>query len=1325
MSKEEKEDIKEEKKLTDVPGIGPGIATKLEAAGVYDLMGLAVMSPPALSEMAGVGEAVARKAIQSARSMMNLGFMDASELAKKRQSINFITTGSVNLNNLLGGKGVETGSITEAYGAFGSGKCVSKDTNICYFNDTRMHVEPIEETYKKYEQKEKETPFEEGFALPTSTVKVLAWSNGKLIVTSASHLYKEKVKNLYLIKTKRGRILKVTGKHRILSFDNGLNWKKTAVLKKGDFIASPKKIDLITENVYDEDDAYFLGLFVAEGTSNPFSISIGSEKIKNWVCDYTNKKFNYTPTVREDKRRPNTVYTILLRDKTRFFMECLDKCNSSNKFIPEGIFLSSEEIILSFLGGYLDGDGEVSSKDVSATTKSEKLATQLSYLLLRLGISSTIKDKKVKKETYKVIRISGEDREKLKEVKFHLKNFVPSVKNSSYGYPRQIISFIHELYKESIGSNRGKLRKTVGKYNDSTAYRNLTNSSKARVINSKTLKNIENIFYTQKEEFLIILKKMNKENFSLNLLKEIYPKFPFAFNSLSEQMGVKKSTMKNYYLRKIPSSKGELLKNLIVNELKTRIDTICLALELISEIEMFSWDEVDSIENIEYNDYVYDFVIPEGHSFIGGNMPTMMHNTQLALTLSVNVQLPKEKGGCEAKAVYIDTEGTFRPDRVKQLAEALGANSEKVLKNILVARAFNSDHQILLMDKVNEMIKNGEPIKLIIIDSLTAHFRAEFTGRGQLADRQQKLNRYLHSLMKLAEQRNLAIFVTNQVMANPAIMFGDPTTAIGGHILGHACLTPDSLIQLADGNIIKITDMNQQRVLSSRFLKMNLTLTDSEKVFVNPTVKEIFNIKTNCQINCSALHRFFTIDNFEVREKEAKDLKVGEFIAQARKIDIEGEERTIPQFKLKKIGKLTESSVDLIKTELNKKEVSRKDLCKKIGIKPRQLRRVLNQSYPTSFDVLDNLQNYFSGEGKLLLQISPVVTNKHKDLTIPQILTPELSEIFGYFWGDGNLENTGLRFRDERIEVLEHHAHLFKQTFNITGSITPVKNKNCFTLNINSREIAELFNLMMPSLLNEVGKSKVEVVNAFIKGFFDAEGHVNKRREYVSISQKEPEILKYLQLFLLRLGIRSTIKFKIGKKRINILRIIDKDVKKYLQIGFTARDKQKRLLRVIQKHSKTYSYDMMPVKREEIKDLLRKVRLSFSKIIKSRPHSYKWVSRKELEKTFKELMNCKIKDRQIKQKINFISKLLNSDITFEKIRDISVKKNNGQLLYDFSVPITENYIANGFIVHNSTYRLYLRRGKAGSRVAKLIDSPNLPENEAQFFLTEAGVRDEE
>lgn len=160
--------------------------------------------------------------------------------------------------------------------------------------------------------------------------------------------------------------------------------------------------------------------------------------------------------------------------------------------------------------------------------------------------------------------------------------------------------------------------------------------------------------------------------------------------------------------------------------------------------------------------------------------------SQLAHTLAVTVQLPKEQGGGNGKVVWIDTEGTFRPERIKQIALAKNLDSEQVLKNIFVARAFNSDHQILLVEKVLDLLNKGEPIRLLIVDSITAHFRAEFAGRGMLADRQQRINKHLHNLMRLGESKNIAIYMTNQVMANPAIMFGDPTTAIGGHIVGHA-----------------------------------------------------------------------------------------------------------------------------------------------------------------------------------------------------------------------------------------------------------------------------------------------------------------------------------------------------------------------------------------------------------------------------------------------------------------------------------------------------------------------------------------------------------
>jgi len=158
--------------------------------------------------------------------------------------------------------------------------------------------------------------------------------------------------------------------------------------------------------------------------------------------------------------------------------------------------------------------------------------------------------------------------------------------------------------------------------------------------------------------------------------------------------------------------------------------------------------------------------------------------SQIGFQLAINVQLPAEEGGLNGNCLFIDTEATFRPERLKQVAEAKGLDPEKALKKIYVARAYNSDHEVFLVEKSSEIIQEKN-IKLLIIDSLTSHFRADYVGRGELAPRQQKLNRLLHNLQRLADSNNIAVFVTNQVLANPAILFGDPTRPIGGHVLAH------------------------------------------------------------------------------------------------------------------------------------------------------------------------------------------------------------------------------------------------------------------------------------------------------------------------------------------------------------------------------------------------------------------------------------------------------------------------------------------------------------------------------------------------------------
>ena len=159
--------------------------------------------------------------------------------------------------------------------------------------------------------------------------------------------------------------------------------------------------------------------------------------------------------------------------------------------------------------------------------------------------------------------------------------------------------------------------------------------------------------------------------------------------------------------------------------------------------------------------------------------------TQIAHQLCVNVQLPYEEGGLEGNALYIDTEATFRPERIIHMAEAKDLDYNKTLKNIIVGRAYNSDHQVLLIQEASKIIKEKN-IKLVIVDSIIGHFRSEYIGRGTLANRQQTLNVHIHDLLRLTEVFDeLAVMFTNQVSSKPDVFYGNPTVATGGHIIAH------------------------------------------------------------------------------------------------------------------------------------------------------------------------------------------------------------------------------------------------------------------------------------------------------------------------------------------------------------------------------------------------------------------------------------------------------------------------------------------------------------------------------------------------------------
>ncbi|MDO8625275.1 MAG: LAGLIDADG family homing endonuclease, partial [Candidatus Diapherotrites archaeon] len=345
-----------------------------------------------------------------------------------------ISTGSKELDSLIGG-GIETQSITEVYGQYASGKCVSKETPLFYLNPDQPHLDSMEDVYQKYAVNERA---HDGGILADlrHNVQVVGIGlDGKTRTASAVHLFKEKVGQLLEIQTRRGNIVRLTEQHPLLTLNpDGIQWKSAGLLEKGDFVGAPARINETGNDPLTADEAYFLGLFVAEGCANPLSITIFDAKTRQWIADFIRQRFGYVPRVNDTKK------FVLFRKPTREWLGKLAHTKSDTKFVPESVLQASDESTRAFLRGYIDGDGY--AKDVIETvTKSKQLHTQLSYLFARIGVSVTQRTKQIDhKPFYRTYITDTQSKNKIKQLltPSHLKpNTRVSATNTGthYGVP--------------------------------------------------------------------------------------------------------------------------------------------------------------------------------------------------------------------------------------------------------------------------------------------------------------------------------------------------------------------------------------------------------------------------------------------------------------------------------------------------------------------------------------------------------------------------------------------------------------------------------------------------------------------------------------------------------------------------------------------------------------------------------------------------------------------------------------------------------------------------------------------------------------------------
>ncbi len=795
--------------VKDLPGVGAATAEKLKEAGYETLLSIAVASPAELVEAAGMGEAVARKIIYNARQKLDMGFETGEELMKKRENIIKLTTGSKALDGLFGG-GVESNAVTEVYGEFGSGKTglahqlavnvqlpkekggadgmtvwLDSESSLPYDekilieqNDILRLVNIGELVENALNNTESITRFGETISTADNQDDIKAVSydpdDYKIKTFSITGFVKHPKKKIYEVKLLSGRKVRVTEYHNFFSLNKDCQLSEIATknLKIGSKIAVAASIP-IKMGINILDNSKLFGdrndLFVRGGDQFKSFLKRISKKLRGFSSELE-KSYSSTDNWISRSELPLNVYN-KLRDEISDDIKKTLRIGGWSRKSAIPMLMPITKDLMRFLGLYVAEGSCLKGKSVVITCTQEYVEDYVRYFANGLGLNAlrTKSDLKINSKPFalfieKLNMGYTADTKKLSDFmlsldKEHISAFIEGyvvgdgsedMLTGSTTCETKSHELATGLLYSTCALNIPARHNTVNRTykasdkngirpeNDGMEYTMQSISWQTALLRDSRLDELPN----SELQFSSILSEAIKNNYhkTKKFLKLIDMNYSYLVNMLKNgSKSIRKSTLKKM-LEHLPESE-DILK------IKKIVD---------SDI----WfDSVESIKEVG-EEIVYDIeVMPnnkEVQNFIGGHGGIILHNT-------------------------------FRPERITQIAKAAGLDPVQALKNIKIARCFNSDHQMLLAERVEDLLgKEAMPIKLLIVDSLMSHFRADFSGRGQLADRQQKLNKHMHTLLKLANNYGLVVYITNQVMAKPDVFFGDPTAAVGGHVLHHA-----------------------------------------------------------------------------------------------------------------------------------------------------------------------------------------------------------------------------------------------------------------------------------------------------------------------------------------------------------------------------------------------------------------------------------------------------------------------------------------------------------------------------------------------------------
>jgi glucosamine--fructose-6-phosphate aminotransferase (isomerizing) len=394
------------------------------------------------------------------------------------------------------------------------------------------------------------------------------------------------------------------------------------------------------------------------------------------------------------------------------------------------------------------------------------------------------------------------------------------------------------------------------------------------------------------------------------------------------------------------------------------------------------------------------------------------------------------------------------------------------------------------------------------------------------------------------------------------------------------CLSPDTLVQMADGRMVEISKIKDgEKVLAFNF-KIQEIEPAEVKIFKHKSPPFLYSIRTPfSELKCSSEHKLFVFSDGKIIEKKAKDITKKDKLIVSSKITIKGKKLKFKNVFCHRYYRVNNPIIEIVKNKLGSEALSVQSASVKIGVSQGCLDHFLRNDITFREDKLEKILSFFPLSFSPEYPIPQRVTQGHgKFINLPEESSPELMQIIGYLLGDGDVKERCVRFKDTERDLLYIYKSLIERVFNIEGRITYLKGARAYLLEVNSIDLCNWLRENIISrkeeFLEEVGQLPEEEISAFLRGLFDAEGYVALKAEQICFTHTSKKVAKILQFLLLRLGIIAS--FNEGKRKnknwsdcyIVYLSSYHSFKKFKEKIGFSSRGKIKKLEFLLQKINK-------------------------------------------------------------------------------------------------------------------------------------------------------------